>query len=249
MSTGIPRWPQAPADVDWFSRWRVPRERSGAFNSAMRPSTPPAQLPSRSRPRADSLRGSDGTIVVRLVQGHQPQHLETRKWHDHGDLERSRGSHHRWPRDRAGWAAHRVLDRAGQQNSALRDERRWYRCTCRDRITPTGGVARVGAGRESITTAANVDGTPQLFTVSLDGSTRSLVTDYSTDPAWAPDGEMVVYSGPDIGTTFSMKAANTSGPVSLPNLTLTRGARRVRFLPERRALVVMRGEVSTRTSG
>ena len=55
--------------------------------------------------------------------------------------------------------------------------------------------------------------------------------------------EMVVYSSPDIGTTFSMKAANTSGPVSLPNLTLTRGARRVRFLPERRALVVMRGEV------
>ena len=96
---------------------------------------------------------------------------------------------------------------------------------------------------QSITTAANVNGTPQLFTVSLDGSTRSLVTDYSTDPAWAPDGEMVVYSGPDIGTTFSIKAANPSGPVSLPNLTLTRGARRVRFLPERRALVVMRGEV------
>jgi serine/threonine protein kinase/Tol biopolymer transport system component len=96
---------------------------------------------------------------------------------------------------------------------------------------------------QAITTAANVNGTPQLFTVSLDGSTKSLVTDYSIDPAWAPDGEMVVYSGPDIGTTFSMKAANTSGPVSLPNLTLTRGARRVRFLPERRALVVMRGEV------
>jgi Tol biopolymer transport system component len=96
---------------------------------------------------------------------------------------------------------------------------------------------------QSITTAANVNGTPQLFTVSLDGATKSLVADYSTDPAWAPDGEMVVYSGPDIGTTFSMKAANASGPVSLPNLTLTRGARRVRFLPERRVLVVMRGEV------
>jgi Tol biopolymer transport system component len=96
---------------------------------------------------------------------------------------------------------------------------------------------------QSITTAANVNGTPQLFTVSLDGATKSLVADYATDPAWAPDGEMVVYSGPDIGTTFSMKAANASGPVSLPNLTLTRGARRVRFLPERRVLVVMRGEV------
>jgi serine/threonine protein kinase len=78
------------------------------------------------------------------------------------------------------------------------------------------------------------------------GSVRhdeGLVKDYSVDPAWAPDGEMVVYSGPDIGTTFAMKAANASGPVSLPSLTLTRGARRVRFLPQRRALVVMRGEV------
>jgi serine/threonine protein kinase len=105
-----------------------------------------------------------------------------------------------------------------------------------------GSPAWAPDGR-SITTAADVNGTPQLFSVSLDGSTRSLVTDYSIDPAWAPDGEMVVYSGPDIGTTFSMKAANANGPVSLPNLTLTRGARRVRFLPERRALVVMRGEI------
>jgi Tol biopolymer transport system component len=95
----------------------------------------------------------------------------------------------------------------------------------------------------SITTAASVNGTPQLFTVSLDGTTTPLVSEYSIDPAWAADGEMVVYSGPDIGTTFSMKAANTSGPISLPNLELTRGARRVRFLPDRRALVVMRGEV------
>jgi Tol biopolymer transport system component len=96
---------------------------------------------------------------------------------------------------------------------------------------------------QSITTAASVNGTPQLFTVSLDGAATPLVSEYSIDPAWATSGEMVVYSGPDIGTTFTVKAANTSGPVSLPNLTLTRGARRVRFMPERRAIVVMRGEV------
>ena len=34
----------------------------------------------------------------------------------------------------------------------------------------------------------------------------ALSMEYSTDPVWAPDGRFVVYSGPDIGTTFSVKA-------------------------------------------
>jgi len=96
---------------------------------------------------------------------------------------------------------------------------------------------------ESITSAANVNGTPNLFTISLDGSTAPLVQEYSIDPAWAPGGEFVVFSGPDIGTTFSVKGATTSGPHRLPALTLTRGARRLRFLPDRAALVVLRGEI------
>jgi Tol biopolymer transport system component len=64
------------------------------------------------------------------------------------------------------------------------------------------------------------------------------------DPAWAPDGSFVVYSGPDIGTTFGVKAVTADAAAHpFPALTLTRGARHLAFLPGRRALVLLRGEI------
>jgi hypothetical protein len=64
------------------------------------------------------------------------------------------------------------------------------------------------------------------------------------DPAWAPDGRFVVYSGPDIGTNFSVKAVTAeSTPRSVPALTLTRGARHMAFLREGGKLVLLRGEI------
>jgi Tol biopolymer transport system component len=65
------------------------------------------------------------------------------------------------------------------------------------------------------------------------------------DPVWSQDGRYVVFSGADIGTTFPVKAMSADGEAhSIPNLTLSRGARRLRFLPGGRALVVLRGEIS-----
>jgi len=55
----------------------------------------------------------------------------------------------------------------------------------------------------------------------------------------------IVYSGADVGTTFVVKAVSGDGrPHPLPNLTLTRGARRLAFVPGRLALVVLRGEIA-----
>ena len=98
---------------------------------------------------------------------------------------------------------------------------------------------------QSITSAAIDNGVPHLYRVSLDGRPPvRWIQEYSVDPVWDPEGRFVVYSGPDIGTTFSVKAAATdASPYPLPDLTLTRGARHLRFLPGRRALVVMRGEI------
>jgi Tol biopolymer transport system component len=100
---------------------------------------------------------------------------------------------------------------------------------------------------QSITVAANDHGIPHLFRVPLDGrSPTSLIREYSTDPAWVPDGSFVVYSGPDIGTAFSVKAVSADATAHpLPALTLTRGARHLAFVPEgrRRALVLLRGEI------
>jgi Tol biopolymer transport system component len=98
---------------------------------------------------------------------------------------------------------------------------------------------------ESITSAAVQGGVPRLVGVPLDGRAPSpFVNEYALDPVWAPDGRFVVYSGPDIGTAFAVRAATTdAAPYALPSLTLTRGARHIAFLPGRRALVLLRGEI------
>jgi Tol biopolymer transport system component len=98
---------------------------------------------------------------------------------------------------------------------------------------------------QSITTAVADHGIPHLCRVPVDGGSPStFVQEYSVDPAWAPDGRFVVYSGPDIGTTFSVKAVTTDAVAHpLPALTLTRGARHLAFLPGGRALVLLRGEI------
>jgi Tol biopolymer transport system component len=98
---------------------------------------------------------------------------------------------------------------------------------------------------QSITSAANDHGVVRLFRVPVDGRSPALfVREYSVDPAWAPDGRFVVYSGPDIGTTFSVKAVTPEAAAHpLPALTLTRGARHLTFLPGGRALVFLRGEI------
>jgi Tol biopolymer transport system component len=97
----------------------------------------------------------------------------------------------------------------------------------------------------AITVAAEKDAVPHLFRVPIDGGAPTLlIREYSTDPAWSPDGRYVIYSGPDIGTTFSVKAASADGaPHPLPTLALTRGARHLAFLPGGHALVMLRGDI------
>ena len=98
---------------------------------------------------------------------------------------------------------------------------------------------------QSITSAADDHGAPHLFRVPVDGRSPALfVGEYAVDPAWAPDGHFVVFSGPDIGTTFSVKAVTAEAAAHpLPALTLTRGARHLVFLNGGRALVFLRGQI------
>jgi len=107
---------------------------------------------------------------------------------------------------------------------------------------------------QSVVTAANQRGSPRLFRILL--NTREAVRildDYALDPAWAPRGEFLVYSGMDPGTTFPVKAITAAGqPYKIPKLMLSRGAalgvtqvgaRRLRFLPGQAALAVLRGDI------
>jgi Tol biopolymer transport system component len=98
---------------------------------------------------------------------------------------------------------------------------------------------------QSIIVAAIVNGAPRLFTVPLDGGSPSpFAEDYAVDPLWSPDGDSIIYSGPDIGTTFQVRAVTRTASASpLPNITLSRGSRHLTFMPDGRTLVVLRGEM------
>jgi Tol biopolymer transport system component len=113
-----------------------------------------------------------------------------------------------------------------------------------DSLDLQGSPAWAPDGR-SVTSAAGDHGVPHLFRVPMDGgSPAAFVHEYSLNPVWAPDGSFVVYSGPDIGTTFSVKAVTAeAAPHPLPALTLTRGARHLKVLPGGHALVLLRGGI------
>lgn len=96
---------------------------------------------------------------------------------------------------------------------------------------------------ESLTSGAVVDGTPHIVRLPLTGTPASIVATFGLDPAWSPDGRMFVYSGADVGTRFTLAAASATGSsIAIPDITLSRGARRVRFLGSGDAVAVMRGD-------
>jgi Tol biopolymer transport system component len=114
----------------------------------------------------------------------------------------------------------------------------------------TGAIALRGdiawsPDSQSIIGAVVTDGEPRLARVPLNGSApQPMVSEYSLNPAWSPDGKYLVYSGADVGTTFPLRAVGPDGrPYGMATLILTRGARRVVFSRKSGSLVVLRGEI------
>ena len=108
-----------------------------------------------------------------------------------------------------------------------------------------GSPAWAPQGR-SLTVAANSGGVPHLFQVPIDGGAPTvLLRDYSVDPVWQPDGRFLLYSGPDVGTGFSLKAVTPTGAARpLPHpIHLTRGARHLHFLNGKNGVALMQGGI------
>jgi Tol biopolymer transport system component len=97
----------------------------------------------------------------------------------------------------------------------------------------------------SLTVAVSSDREPQLFRVPLDGQSPSAVLEgYAINPVWSPDGSFLVYADADAGPDFVLKAVKPDGArYDLPEIKLPRGARRVVFVPGRRALIALQGEM------
>ena len=117
-----------------------------------------------------------------------------------------------------------------------------------DSLALRGNPAWAPDGK-SIVSAVVQGGEPRLMKIPLDGGAPLvLVSEYSLDPTWSPDGQFLLYSGPDVGTTFAVRAVAADGrPYPLPALILSRGARRVVFWRDTRSVVVLRGDVSRKS--
>ena len=92
------------------------------------------------------------------------------------------------------------------------------------------------------------DGEPRLTRISLRGeSPLGLVSEYSLDPVWSPDGKFLLYFGADVGTSFPVRAAAADGrPYAMPALILPRGSR-VAFARDPQKLFVLRVDPSQAT--
>jgi Tol biopolymer transport system component len=117
-----------------------------------------------------------------------------------------------------------------------------------DSLTLRGNPAWAPDG-QSIVAAVVQGGEPRLMKIPVDGGAPlPLVSEYSLDPTWSPDGQFLLYSGPDVGTTFAVRAVAPDGrPYPLPALILSRGARRIVFWRDSHSIVVLRGEVSQKS--
>ena len=114
-----------------------------------------------------------------------------------------------------------------------------------DASLPLRGNPAWAPDGQSVVSAVVRNGEPRLTRIFLNGDAPlPLMSEYSLDAVWSPDGRFLVYSGADVGTTFPLRAAAADGrPYPLPSLQLTRGARRVAFLGNQQALVFLGGEI------
>ena len=86
-----------------------------------------------------------------------------------------------------------------------------------------------------------------LFKVPVDGGPPvRIAKGQALDPVWSPDGNTIVYIGPNIGSQSPLLAVRPDGtPVALPDIQVRRegGGIRARFMPDSRRLVYMQGLV------
>jgi dipeptidyl aminopeptidase/acylaminoacyl peptidase len=111
-----------------------------------------------------------------------------------------------------------------------------------DTIDAEGAAAWSPDGKWIATSGKN-SGQSGLFKIPVEGGTPvQLVRGATLDPEWSPVGDLIVYTGANVGSLAPLLAVRPDGmPVSLPAIQLRRGGSRARFLPDGSGLIYMQG--------
>jgi Tol biopolymer transport system component len=99
---------------------------------------------------------------------------------------------------------------------------------------------------KSITVTALSEGARRPYRIPTDGSQPSRILEIDAlNPLWSSDGKLLVFADMGVGPTYQLKVVNADGaPHKAGAITLPRGSRRVTFVPDRHALVVLQGEMA-----
>jgi Tol biopolymer transport system component len=84
-----------------------------------------------------------------------------------------------------------------------------------------------------------------LFKIPVDGGAPvRLVKGVARNPVWSPDGTMIAYVGSSVGGTVPVQAVRPDGnAVAMPSIQVPGAGERLRFTPDGKGLVFMRGSL------
>jgi Tol biopolymer transport system component len=105
------------------------------------------------------------------------------------------------------------------------------------------GTASWSPDGKSIVTQGIESKSPALFEIPVDGGNpRRLVEGPALNPVWSPQGDIILYSGPNVAALAPLRAVRPDGtPIDLPHIQLRVEGERYRFLPNGKQVVYMQG--------
>ena len=132
----------------------------------------------------------------------------------------------------------------------LRNEDGWRLHTLRadgtqlqvlSRSVDARGAATWSPDGKWVVTGGYEGGVEGLFKIPVDGGAAQRIVDgEALNPVWSPDGDLIVYNGPQVSVVTTLLAVRPDGePVELPKIELFRWGQRARFLPDGSGLIYM----------
>jgi hypothetical protein len=111
-----------------------------------------------------------------------------------------------------------------------------------DTIDIRGAASWSPDGKWIVTGGIDRDG-PGLFKVPVgEGEPTRLVEGPALNPVWSPVGNLIVYSGANVGPLAPMRAVRPDGtPLDFPAIQVRVEGERYRFLPSGTGIVCMQG--------